>query len=67
MLKGTVKFYNEKRRFGFINREDNKKDVFFHHSDVEGEENLEQNDEVEFEVGEGREDKDKAVKIRRVK
>ena len=63
--KGKVKFYNNNRGFGFLKR-NNGEDLFFHFSDVEGNEYLQQNDEVEFEIGEGKEGKSKAVKVKRL-
>lgn len=33
---GTVKFYNEQKGFGFIERPGNQDDVFFHHTNVVG-------------------------------
>jgi len=50
-VKGKVKFYNERRSFGFIAGEDGK-DVFVHKSDIPEGTILEENDEVEFEVTE---------------
>ena len=35
MTKGTVKFYNEQRGFGFIEPEDGSKDVFVHATALE--------------------------------
>ena len=64
-VRGKVKFYSEQRRFGFIQQDDKQEDLFFHYSEVEGNENLQQNDRVEFEVAEG--DRGlKAIKVRRV-
>ena len=53
MAQGTVKWFNEGKGFGFIEPEDGGKDLFFHHSEIDG---LAPNDgdNVEFEVGEGR-------------
>ena len=64
-VRGKVKFYSEQRRFGFIEQDDKGEDLFFHCSEIEGNENLQQNDRVEFEVAEG-EKGPKAVKVRKV-
>ena len=64
-VRGKVKFYSEQRRFGFIQQDDKEQDLFFHCSEVEGNENLQQNDRVEFELAEG-EKGPKAVKVRKV-
>ena len=50
MNKGTVKFFNTSKGFGFITKEDGK-DIFFHISEVQGNEPRD-GDNVEFEVGE---------------
>ena len=63
--RGKVKFYSEQRRFGFIEQDDKEEDLFFHYSEVEGNENLQQNDRVEFEVAEG-EKGPKAVKVKKI-
>ncbi len=49
--KGTVKWFDPKKGFGFISRE-NGDDVFVHHNSIQGEgyHNLEEGDQVEFEV-----------------
>ena len=52
MPKGTVKWFNEEKGFGFITPEEGQKDLFFHHSEIQG--NIPNDGEgVEFEVGEG--------------
>ena len=54
-LKGTVKWFNGKKGFGFIEREDKEKDAFVHASAVKaaGMRYLNEGDKVEFtlEVG----------------
>ena len=50
MAQGTVKWFNQKKGFGFIAQEDGA-DLFVHHTQVEGV--IEDGDSVEFEVGEG--------------
>ncbi|CAN5115295.1 cold-shock protein [soil metagenome] len=54
MATGTVKWFNAQKGFGFISQE-NGPDVFVHHTAIQGEgyKNLEENQEVEFEVTEG--------------
>ena len=54
MAKGRVKWFNEKKGFGFITQEDGK-DVFVHFSAInrEGFKTLSEGDEVEFEVTNG--------------
>ena len=50
MAQGTVKWFNQKKGFGFIEQQDGD-DLFVHHTQVEGV--IEDGDSVEFEVGEG--------------
>ena len=54
MVKGTVKWFNEKKGFGFLAREDGD-DVFVHYSAIEsaGFKSLQEGQEVEFEVQDG--------------
>jgi len=52
MSKGTVKFFNETKGFGFIIEEDSRKEYFVHVSGLV--DKVKENDEVEFEIEEGR-------------
>lgn len=51
-MKGTVKFFNEGKGFGFITCEDGK-EVFVHKSAIEEGVTLQENDKVTFDVEEG--------------
>jgi cold shock protein len=55
MLKGKVKWFDTKKGFGFIQSEDGN-DVFVHYTSIqtEGFKNLEQGQEVTFELTEGK-------------
>ena len=54
-LKGKVKWFNGKKGYGFIEREDKEKDVFVHHTAVReaGLKYLNEGDELTFEVENG--------------
>jgi cold shock protein len=66
MATGTVKFFNREKGYGFISRPDGD-DVFVHYSNIEGSgyRNLEEGQEVEFEIGPGRKG-DEARNVRAV-
>ena len=51
MPSGTVKWFNDKKGFGFIENEDGG-DVFVHHSDIQGSgsKSLSEGDRVSFDV-----------------
>ncbi|ADY30654.1 MULTISPECIES: cold-shock protein [Cellulophaga] len=52
MSKGTVKFFNDEKGFGFITEEGSGKDIFVHISGLVDE--IREGDEVEYEVTEGK-------------
>ena len=54
MAKGVVKWFNEKKGYGFLSQEDGD-DVFVHYTSIKGEgfKTLKEGESVEFEVQEG--------------
>lgn len=63
-MQGKVKFFNNEKGFGFIECE-GRADVFVHYSNIEdsGYKSLDEGQEVEFEIGQGRKG-DEALKVR---
>ncbi len=52
MSKGTVKFFNESKGFGFIKEENTQKEYFVHSSGLN--ESITENDEVTFDLENGK-------------
>lgn len=63
MNRGTVKFFNETKGYGFINDDNSKKDYFVHVTGLIDE--IREGDTVEFELQEGKKGIN-AVKVRRL-
>ena len=54
MNKGTVKFFNESKGFGFIKDSDSGKEYFVHSTGLK--DNIRENDEVTFDLEQGKKD-----------
>ena len=54
MAKGTVKWFNNQKGYGFLTPESGE-DVFVHHSTIQGDgyKSLEEGQQVEFEIQQG--------------
>jgi CspA family cold shock protein len=55
MATGTVKWFNEKKGYGFITPEDGSEDCFVHYTAIQGAgfRTLHEGEKVEFEVSQG--------------
>lgn len=67
MEKGTVKWFDNSKGYGFITRENGGKDVFVHHTAIQGTgyKSLEEGQQVEFEVTQGPKG-DQAVNVTKI-
>lgn len=65
MKTGKAKWFNNQKGYGFISDEEGN-DVFVHYSSIqmEGRKSLNQNDIVEFEIGNGTTDRTQAVNVK---
>jgi len=55
MARGTVKWFSDQKGYGFVTPEDGSKDVFVHHSAIQGDgfKSLQEGQSVEFEITQG--------------
>lgn len=56
MPEGKVKWFNASKGFGFIEQDGGGKDLFVHHSSIQGKDDfksLAEGDRVSFDIGEG--------------
>lgn len=55
-MTGTVKFYNQEKKFGFITPSDGSKDIFFYKTAVDANDlrNITEGTSVEFDTQEGK-------------
>ena len=67
MATGKVKWFNDQKGFGFISSEKGGRDIFVHHSVIEGEgfKTLQENETVEYEADDGPKGL-KATKVKRL-
>ena len=63
MKKGTVKFFNDSKGYGFITDDESKTEYFVHVSGLIDE--VREDDKVEFDVADGRKGPN-AVNVRRI-
>jgi CspA family cold shock protein len=64
-MKGTIKWFNDRKGFGFIEGKD-KKDIFVHKNALEEGTYLNDGDEVEYEV-ESSEKGPNAINVKKIK
>lgn len=67
-MKGTVKFFNARKGWGFIINDETKKEAFVHHSNLEvsGFRTLVKGEKVEYEEKETADGRIQAIKVKKI-
>ena len=67
MARGTVKWFNEEKGYGFVAPDEGGEDLFVHYSSIEGSgfRSLEEGERVSYEPARGRKEEE-ATDVRRV-
>ncbi len=65
MARGTVKWFSNEKGYGFIENSEGGEDLFVHYSEISGKgfRTLEEGNEVEFEIVDGRGGKKQASRV----
>ena len=64
-MRGTVKFFNRGKGWGFITDIETDKEIFFHQTSIQmsGYRFLDEGDLVDYEIGAGNNDREQAVSV----